>query len=62
MSPQSLLYKFHSILMYNWAENFENKFTNFKWRKNSPARAWQVYRVGVNNHEDDFAWKSLEVL
>ena len=37
-SPQSLLYQFHSILLYHWGENF-NKFTNFKGRKNSPACA-----------------------
>ena len=36
--PQSLLYQFHLILLYHWGENF-NKFTNFKGRKNSPARA-----------------------
>ena len=35
---QSLLYQFHSILLYHWGENF-NKFTHFKGRKNSPACA-----------------------
>ena len=52
----SLLYQFHLILLYHWGENLKNKFTHLKGRKkNSPARAWQVCRAGVNNHADDFS-------
>ena len=32
MSPQSLIYQFHSILLQRWGEKF-NKFTNFKGRE-----------------------------
>ena len=34
ISPQILLHQFHSILLCNWGEKLNNKFTNFRGRKN----------------------------
>ena len=64
ISPQSLLFKFHSIVLCHWGEKLNNNFTNFKGRKIYPELVPDKYicRGGVNNHASDFTRTSLDVL
>ena len=64
ISPQSLLFKFHSIVLCHWGEKLNNNFTNFKGRKIYPELVPDKYtcRGGVNNHTSDFTRTSLDVL